>query len=63
MVAALKGYKLVCTAADKIPAEKIALLEAFGAQVAVGTHPHFPGPIRVHGGLGHHQGGDPSHVQ
>ncbi|HXV76468.1 MAG TPA: cysteine synthase family protein [Candidatus Polarisedimenticolaceae bacterium] len=33
MVAALKGYKLVCTAADKIPAEKVTLLEAFGAEV------------------------------
>jgi cystathionine beta-synthase len=29
----LRGYKLVCTAADKIPAEKVALLEAFGAKV------------------------------
>jgi cystathionine beta-synthase len=33
MVAALRGYKLICTAADKIPAEKIALLQAFGARV------------------------------
>ena len=33
MVAALRGYKLVCTAADKIPKEKVALLEAFGATV------------------------------
>lgn len=33
MAANLKGYKLVCTAADKIPKEKIALLEAFGAKV------------------------------
>jgi len=29
----LRGYKLVCTAADKIPAEKVALLEAYGARV------------------------------
>lgn len=33
MVANLKGYKLICTAADKISKEKIALLEAFGAKV------------------------------
>jgi len=33
MVAALRGYKLICTAADKIPAEKITLLRAFGAEV------------------------------
>jgi len=29
----LRGYKLVCTCADKIPAEKVALLEALGARV------------------------------
>jgi cystathionine beta-synthase len=33
IVAALRGYKLVCTAADKIPPEKVALLRAFGAEV------------------------------
>ncbi len=33
MAAILKGYRLVCTAPDKIPAEKIALLEAFGVEV------------------------------
>jgi cystathionine beta-synthase len=33
MVAALRGYRLVCTAADKIPQEKISLLEAFGVEV------------------------------
>ncbi len=33
LVANLKGYKLVCTAADKIPKEKVALLEAYGAEV------------------------------
>jgi cystathionine beta-synthase len=33
MAANLRGYKLVCTAADKIPKEKVALLEAFGARV------------------------------
>jgi cystathionine beta-synthase len=33
LVAALRGYRLVCTAADKIPPEKVALLEAFGAEV------------------------------
>lgn len=35
MAAILKGYRLVCTAADKIPKEKIALLEAFGVEVIV----------------------------
>lgn len=35
IAANLKGYKLVCTCADKIPKEKIALLEAYGAKVIV----------------------------
>jgi cystathionine beta-synthase len=33
MAAALKGYRLICTAADKIPNEKVALLRAMGAEV------------------------------
>jgi cystathionine beta-synthase len=33
MAAALRGYKLICTAPDKISKEKIALLRAFGAEV------------------------------
>jgi cystathionine beta-synthase len=33
IVANLRGYKLICTAADKIPPEKVALLEAYGAKV------------------------------
>jgi cystathionine beta-synthase len=33
ITAALKGYKLVCTAPDKVPDEKVALLRAFGAEV------------------------------
>jgi len=33
MAANLRGYKLVCTAADKITKEKITLLEALGARV------------------------------
>jgi cystathionine beta-synthase len=33
MAANLKGYRLICTAADKIPKEKVALLEAMGATV------------------------------
>jgi cystathionine beta-synthase len=33
MVAALRGYKLICTAPDKVPAEKVALLQAVGAEV------------------------------
>ena len=33
MAALLKGYRLICTAADKIPKEKVALLEAYGAEV------------------------------
>jgi cystathionine beta-synthase len=35
IAATLKGYKLICVAADKIPREKIALLEAYGAEVIV----------------------------
>ena len=33
MAASVLGYKMVCTAADKITEEKVRLLEAFGAQV------------------------------
>ncbi|HBL26453.1 MAG TPA: hypothetical protein DD490_06430, partial [Acidobacteria bacterium] len=33
MAANLKGYKLICVAPDKIPKEKVALLEAMGATV------------------------------
>jgi cystathionine beta-synthase len=33
MAASMLGYKLICTAADKITPEKIRLLESFGAQV------------------------------
>ena len=33
MAAALRGYKLICTAADKIPQEKVTLLRAFGVEV------------------------------
>jgi len=33
MAAVFKGYKLICTAADKIPKEKVALLKAFGVEV------------------------------
>jgi cystathionine beta-synthase len=33
MAANLRGYRLVCTAPDKIPQEKVALLEALGATV------------------------------
>ena len=35
MTAVHRGYKLVCTAPDKIPKEKIALLRAYGAEVVV----------------------------
>jgi len=35
LAAILKGYRLVCTAADKIPKEKVALLEAHGVEVVV----------------------------
>src|SRR5947209_8920016 len=33
LVANLRGYKLICVAPDKIPQEKVALLEAYGARV------------------------------
>ena len=35
IAATLRGYKLICVAADKIPREKVALLEAYGAEVVV----------------------------
>ena len=33
IAANLRGHKLICTTADKIPPEKITLLEAYGAEV------------------------------
>jgi cystathionine beta-synthase len=33
LAANLRGYRLICTAAEKIPKEKVALLEALGAKV------------------------------
>ncbi len=33
IAATLRGYKLICTAADKIPPEKVTLLEAYGVEV------------------------------
>ncbi len=33
MAAALQGYKVICTAADKISVEKVTLLRAFGVEV------------------------------
>ena len=33
LVANLRGYRLICTCAEKIPKEKVALLEAYGAKV------------------------------
>jgi cystathionine beta-synthase len=33
MACNLRGYEMVCTAPDKIPSEKVALLEALGATV------------------------------
>lgn len=33
IAAILRGYEMICTAADKIPAEKVALLEAYGVEV------------------------------
>ena len=33
LAANLKGYRLICTAPDKIPAEKVSLLQALGAEV------------------------------
>ena len=35
IAAILKGYKLICTAADKIPKEKADLLRAYGVEVIV----------------------------
>lgn len=35
IAAVLRGYKMVCTMADKAPAEKVALLEAYGVEVIV----------------------------
>lgn len=33
IAAILRGYKMVCTTADKIPGEKVALLKAYGVKV------------------------------
>ena len=35
IAAAIKGYKLICTATEKITKEKVALLEAYGAEVVI----------------------------
>ncbi len=35
LAAILKGYKLICTATSKMPREKKALLEAYGAKVVI----------------------------
>jgi cystathionine beta-synthase len=35
MAAILKGYRLICTAAEKIPEEKRVLLKAYGAEVII----------------------------
>jgi cystathionine beta-synthase len=35
IAAILKGYRVVCTAPDKVPKEKVALLEAHGVEVIV----------------------------
>ncbi len=35
IAAVLRGYKMVCTMADKAPAEKVALLRAYGVEVVV----------------------------
>ncbi len=35
LAASLKGYKLICTASEKISKEKVALLEAHGARVVI----------------------------
>jgi cystathionine beta-synthase len=35
LAAAVKGYKLICVVPDKVAAEKIALLRAFGAEVVI----------------------------
>ncbi|MGB5549587.1 MAG: cysteine synthase family protein, partial [Thermoanaerobaculia bacterium] len=35
MAAILKGYPVVCTVTDKIPLEKITLLEAYGVEVII----------------------------
>ena len=35
LAAAVRGYKLICVVPDKVAAEKIALLRAFGAEVVI----------------------------
>ncbi len=35
MAAILRGHEMICTTADKVPPEKIALLEAYGVEVIV----------------------------
>lgn len=35
MVGAVRGYRVICTVPDKVSAEKIRLLEAYGAEVVV----------------------------
>src|SRR5581483_11619718 len=35
IAAALKGYRMICVMPDKMSAEKIALLRAYGAEVVI----------------------------
>ena len=35
LAAILKGYSMVCTVTDKVPLEKITLLEAYGVEVII----------------------------
>lgn len=42
MVGTVRGYRVICTVPDKVSAEKIALLEAYGAEVIVTPTDRLP---------------------
>jgi cystathionine beta-synthase len=42
MVGAVRGYRVICTVPDKVSAEKIRLLEAYGAEVIVTPTDRLP---------------------
>ncbi|MEX1279204.1 MAG: pyridoxal-phosphate dependent enzyme [Acidimicrobiia bacterium] len=42
MVGAVRGYRVICTVPDKVSAEKIKLLEAYGAEVIVTPTDRLP---------------------
>ena len=64
LAAAIKGYSLICVVPDKVAAEKIALLRAFGAEVVICPTAVEPeSPESYYSVCGPARRGDPRRVQ